>query len=392
VYQNLIKMIDLAHEAEQRNSFFLSLQNTPSLDLRDNRGKTHNMSLVLTSFILSFLRGKDGNLSRIHRAMTKTQSVFCTLLKFDYQPVISRSHLPIFLGYIDVEILESLVFTHFGVQLDLKSTGWFALDGKELRGSILAGHTRGEAVVQVVSHETLATHSQDYYNGSKESERPCVATLLENKDLAAQKLTMDSLHFTPTILDLIAEEGGIFLVGLKGNQSEILTDMELLCKLSKPDYEQYSENKGHGREETRHYKTINLAGEYFDKRWEKAKFQTLIHVKRTRLENKRGKFSSEISYYMSNYKPQTKEQAEELFKAIRGHWAVETNNNIRDVTLKEDSLTTIIKPVSIVTSIIRTLVINMLQIIKPKNMIAQLENFGEDLDELETFIKQVGFL
>jgi hypothetical protein len=38
------------------------------------------------------------------------------------------------------------------------------------------------------------------------------------------------------------------------------------------------------------------------------------------------------------------------------------------------------------------LVINMLQIIKPKNMIAQLENFGEDLDELETFIKQVGFL
>jgi hypothetical protein len=185
---------------------------------------------------------------------------------------------------------------------------------------------------------------------------------------------------------------GTYVVGLKGNQTEILTDMELLCKLSKPDYEQYSENKGHGREETRRYKTINLKGEYFDKRWKNAAFQTLIQVNRTRLETKRGKFSSKISYYMTNQKAQTKEQAETLFKAIRGHWAVETNNNIRDVSLKEDSLKSIIKPVSIVTAIIRTLILNMLQIIKPKNVIAQIEDFAEDFNELEAFVKKVGFL
>ncbi len=191
MYQNLIKMLDIAHAADQSNSFFLSLQNTPGLDLRDNRGKTHKMSLVLTNFILSFLRGKDGTLSGIYRSMAKQQAFCCTLLNIDYQPVISRSHLPVFLQYINTDVLKSLVFTHYGVDLDLTATGWFALDGKELRGSILAGHTRGEAVVQAVCHETLRTHSQVYYNGSKESERPCVEMLLEDRDLAAQKLTMD---------------------------------------------------------------------------------------------------------------------------------------------------------------------------------------------------------
>ncbi len=168
--------------------------------------------------------------------------------------------------------------------------------------------------------------------------------------------------------------------------------MNLLSKSLKPDYEQYSATKGHGREDTRHYKTIDVSGEYFDKRWGKAKFQTLITVKRTRLENKRGKFSSEDSYYMSNAKPQTKEQAAVLFQAVKGHWAVETNNNMRDVILKEDSLTTILKPITIVTSIIRTLVINMLRIFKTKNMTAQLDSFAENMTELEAFVRQVGFL
>ena len=392
MYQNLIKMKEIAHEVVQRNSFYLALQSNTALDLRDNRGKTHKMSIVLCGLIFALLRGKDGNLSAIHRSMEKKQKEVCLFLGIDYQLVISRSHLPIFLKYVNVEILGKMVFQYFGVQLEIRAKVWIAIDGKELRGSILVGSTRGEAIVQAVLHSNRMVYAQGYYNGSKESERPVVESLLLDKALVAQNITMDALHFTPTILDLIADAKGIFLVGLKGNQSEILTDMMQLSKLLKHDFESYTAYKGHGRQETQHFKAYKVGGEYFDNRWKKAKFQTMIQVKRTRLEKKTGKYSEEISYYMSNQKVASLAEAKVLFKAIKEHWAVETNNYIRDVTLKEDKLKSILKAVSLTTSIIRTLITNMLKIIEPKNMVAQFEDFAEDFKELEAFFLKAQFL
>ena len=392
MYQNLIKMQEIAHEVAQRNSFYLALQSNRELDLRDKRGKTHRMSLVLCGLIFALLRGKDGNLSAIHRSMLKKQKEVCSFLGIDYQVVISRSHLPIFLKYVNVEILGKLVFEYFGVQLEIRAKVWIAIDGKELRGSILFGATRGEAIVQAVLHSNRMVYAQGYYNGSKESERPVVESLLFDKVLASQNLTMDALHFTPTILDLIAEAQGIFLVGLKGNQSEILTDMMLLPKLLKHNFEHDTKYKGHGRQETQHFKAYDVGGEYFEKRWQKAKFQTMIQVKRTRFEKKTGKCSEEISYYMSNQKVTTLAQAIILFKAIKEHWAVETNNYIRDVTLKEDKLKSILKAVSLTTSIIRTLITNMLKVIEPKNIVVQFEDFAEDFKELEDFFLKAKFL
>ncbi len=109
MYQNLIKMKELAHDTVQSNSFYLALQSNAALDLRDNRGKFHNMSLVLCGLIFALLRGKDGNLSAIHRSMEKKQKELCLFLEIDYQSVISRSHLPIFLKYVNVAFLGKLV-------------------------------------------------------------------------------------------------------------------------------------------------------------------------------------------------------------------------------------------------------------------------------------------
>ncbi len=61
-----------------------------------------------------------------------------------------------------------------------------------------------------------------------------------------------------------------------------------------------------------------------------------IKVMRRRNELKTGKCvpSVETSYYLTNEVG----NYEELKEAIRKHWQVETNNHIRDVTLKEDRL------------------------------------------------------
>lgn len=51
-------------------------------------------------------------------------------------------------------------------------------------------------------------------------------------------------------------------------------------------------------------------------------------------ELKSGKNASKESYYLSNEVG----NYEELAQAIRLHWQVETNNHIRDVSLREDEM------------------------------------------------------
>lgn len=85
-----------------------------------------------------------------------------------------------------------------------------------------------------------------------------------------------------------------------------------IAKVLKPDYQLDTPYKGHGRQETQHFNTFDISGEYFDKRWASVKFQTLIQVKRTRFETKRKKYSEEVAYYMSNQKVTGQGSAEVL--------------------------------------------------------------------------------
>ncbi len=52
-----------------QNNTIYSLLQTGSLDLRDNRGKRHDLSYVVISLMLALVRNRDGNLSSIHRSM-----------------------------------------------------------------------------------------------------------------------------------------------------------------------------------------------------------------------------------------------------------------------------------------------------------------------------------
>ena len=71
-----------------------------------------------------------------------------------------------------------------------------------------------------------------------------------------------------------------------------------------------------------------------DERWNTCQIKTAIKVSRTREALKSGKASCEESYYLTNEVG----NYEELVQAIRGHWQVETNNHIRDVSLREDDM------------------------------------------------------
>lgn len=67
--------------------------------------------------------------------------------------VTEMANCPTLLGKINVNVFAELLLAYYGIVLSEKEKSWFALDGKELKGSILAGDTRGEAIALVVKHE-----------------------------------------------------------------------------------------------------------------------------------------------------------------------------------------------------------------------------------------------
>jgi predicted transposase YbfD/YdcC len=157
---------------------------------------------------------------------------------------------------------------------------------------------------------------------------------LTDNELLTQKLSFDALHGTPKTLLLITASKGKYLVGLKENQKQLLRaviktseNQAILWKIS-------GTQKGHGRIETRRYEFYDILEIEQAARWTHCEMRTAVKVMRQREEVKSGSQSQETSYQVTNKTG----NYEEIAEAIGRHWQVETNNHLRDVTLKEDQM------------------------------------------------------
>lgn len=154
--------------------------------------------------------------------MENNQVKLCAVLGVDNQKVVSRTHLPRLLGKVNRAAFEQLLSRYAKIELEEGAKKWFAGDGKELRGSIEKEDNRGEVSVQIVSHEDRAVIGQAFYNGTKESEKPCLQQLMEHTEVHSQQITADALHLHPSMTESVHGASGIFVIGLKGNQKELL--------------------------------------------------------------------------------------------------------------------------------------------------------------------------
>lgn len=188
--------------------------------------------------------------------------------------------------------------------------------------------------MQAVSHEDLQVAAQEYYAGEKESEVPTVRKLLEAGGLAQQKISFDALHCKPATLEIITRAGGKYLVGLKENQKHLKKQIGRAMENQHCLMEIKTGEKGHGRIERRICRFFDVLELEKEARWKVCQIKTAIKVRRERFEIKTNKSSVEESFYVTNEIG----RYEELARAVRGHWSVETNNQIRDVSLQEDRL------------------------------------------------------
>jgi predicted transposase YbfD/YdcC len=375
-------------------TFFQLLNQTPGLDQRDNRGKRYPIGLVLSGLVLALCCGRDGKLSSLHRHIVNHFDTLCKATQMTNQTAISRAQLPLLLAKVNGVIFAQLLFEWFDLPLDeeLKRCGAarrFALDGKELRGSIQPDQTRGEACVSVLAHDSQEITNQAYYNGTKESERPTVRQLLTDTGLYNQKLTLDALHLIPLTLNAIHGAKGVYVIGLKANQAHLYRYCLCSSLVDKADYARTDvAQRGHGRIDQRHYDCFRVAPSALALRWKDAGLHTFVRVTRIRQGLDGSGRTEEVSYFLSNAHPTSLAQAEELFNAIRQHWRVEVMHHVRDVTLAEDALQSRSQAISRLMSSLRTLTLNLLRRAKPKNMAAQLDSFADKFHSLIEFMTQ----
>lgn len=357
--------------------------------MRGKQGKKHDIGVVLIGVILAILSHRDGNLSSVQRHMENHYDLLLQELQLDDYgcEVVSRSHLPIVLSKVSFKVFDRLIFANFGVKLSKKQRKWFAVDGKEMRGSIKKGEKRGEAVVQAVEHETGSIQSQNYYAGNKDSEIESGRKLLKENDLLEEKISFDALHCNPKTLEMIGEKGK-YVVGLKDNQKELKRVVNQAIGKLEPIYRFEKSEKQSGRLETRKYEVYEIGEIEKAARWEKSRIKTAIRVSRERIELKTGKESVEISLYLSN----ESEKSEEICQAIRKHWQAEVTNNLRDTTLAEDKLCVKEQGVNKVMAGIRTLVLGLLKLTGCQNKKAQLDNFADNFGLLIGWLKSIHFL
>jgi len=359
------------------------------IDKRDNRGKRHDLAFVLGGVVLAIMSGR-AYASSIHRFIKNKLGWLGRVLGYREAKLVSRAQLPRILDGVDWSALNEAVEEQFGVRIEGQDKEWYAVDGKTLRG--VAG--QGERVLLAVSHSGRRTVAQQPLHGTKKSEITAMREMLAQTGLEKGKTTMDALHFNPKTTGQIHQARGQYVIQLKENQPLLLAQMSQEAAEASPLGTLKTVDKGHGRLEIRQATFFKISHLEWDPRWAKSGLTTLIVMARRTTNLATQKRSAEVSFYCANVAvgPADEATQQELFQAIRGHWGVEADNYIRDVSFQEDKVKTIHSHQAQVLASLRTLAIQLFREAGFVNFKAALETFADCPDQFETFLIQYGFL
>ena len=171
----------------------------------------------------------------------------------------------------------------------------------------------------------------------KSNEITAIPLLLKILDIAGCIITIDAMGCQKNIAHKIREKEADYVLALKGNQGNLVKEVEeFFIKTEQPEFTHYIHDqdieydKGHGRIETRHCKTItNLQWLIEPQSWDSLK--SIAQIKATVIKN--GIETRETRYYISSLCG----NAKQMNRAIRKHWAIENSLHwVLDVTFNED--------------------------------------------------------
>jgi predicted transposase YbfD/YdcC len=230
--------------------------------------------------------------------------------------------------------LFSDCFMAWAVSLHPDFAPQIALDGKTSRRShdINAGKAALHLVSAFATHERLVLGQEA--TEQKSNEITAIPALLERLAhrglLAGALITVDAMGCNPRVTQSILDHQADYLIGLKGNQGDLLQDVEMFFKDPPVSLDTHVEHdKGHGRIEERRARVST------DVAWlEREKFPHIATIACIGCTIQKGSVTShERRFYISSRSM----TARTLLHAVRSHWQIENALHwVLDVTFKDD--------------------------------------------------------
>lgn len=311
-------------------------------DKRKAKGKRYALATILLGIFLAKLCGEDKPSGIAEWVALRGEWIAKVLGLKRKQMPSHHTYRRALANGIEVEELESLVrerHRHCG------EAGYqvvVCMDGKMLRGTIDLEVSDGLCLLAVFLPGEGVTLAQLAIE-SKQNEITAAPTLLGYIDLRNKVVIGDALHTQRQVSIQIGKAGGNYLWTVKGNQPQLLQDLQdwfdLTVKLQPgmgcplKDFRSATlTSKGHGRLEVRTLTTSSQLNDFLD--W--PFLQQVFKLERTITISKTGKRRHEIVYGVTSL---SAEQASplHLLQMLRSYWHIENSLHYpRDVTLHED--------------------------------------------------------
>ena len=240
----------------------------------------------------------------------------------------------------------------------------FALDGKTQCGNRRGGQEPNH-IVSCVDENGFCLSQERV--ADKSNEIKAIPKLLEDLNIKGSIVTTDAMGCQKEIASLITKKKADYVLALKGNRGNLYDDVKLYFEdaelLKTCAYTRTAEKARSAIEIREYWQTEDISWLNGKKDWSKLKS---IAVTRNTIK-KGDKTTVETRYFISSLgiseKPEGKKTADEIARAIRGHWMVESYHHHLDVTFKEDANQTADKDAALNLNIITKFAHNALKLL-----------------------------
>jgi len=169
----------------------------------------------------------------------------------------------------------------------------------------------------------------------KTNEITAIPEVLSLFDLQGITVTIDAMGCQKGIAEQIVQEGGNYVLALKGNQGDLFDDVKLYLDTEakdRPKGDYKAVEKDHGRIESRKaWVSDNINWLHNKEQWKGLGLQSITMVKAVR--QIKDKKSKERRYFISSLPA----DAKLLGTTIRAHWGIENSlHYVLDVAFNED--------------------------------------------------------
>ena len=311
-------------------------------DQRKARGKRYALATILLGIFLAKLCGEDKPSGIAEWVALRGKWITSVLgLKRKSMPSHHTYRRTLASG-VDEEEFEELSRKHFRNRGKAGYQVVVSMDGKVIRGTIDTEVSNGLCLLAIYLPGEEVTLAQVAIE-SKQNEITAAPTLLGYVDLRNKVVVGDALHTQRQISIQIGKAGGNYIWTVKGNQSQLLQDLQdwfdtsvkLLPGMGRLPRDFRSAtvtSKGHGRLEARTLTTSSQLNDFLD--W--PFLQQVFKLERYITISKTGKTRHEIVYGITSL-PSEQASPCQLLQMLRSYWKIENCLHYpRDVTLHED--------------------------------------------------------